>query len=168
MWPRRFFDAAMLLDFFKLLQLTLAELARRGWRWFERELPFTASVLCLPAMLAEAGCARRMEIMVRRLDAMGRKIDLVRKQLRSGLCIASIEEDAHFRRMLAVVKADMRALQCEAAAWQCDHSVREPGARLGAALAAVARMSEHIYKLADELLWELGERERGQGGAALS
>lgn len=152
----------MLLEFFQLLRLTLVELSRRAWRAFARTLPITAGVLSLPAWFAEANCARRMEAMVRRLDAMGARIDLVRTQLRNGLCIESIEEDAHFRRMLAVVKTDMRALQREAAAWQCDREASVPGARLGAALSAVNKVSERIYKLADALLWELEQRDGEQ------
>jgi hypothetical protein len=60
--------------------------------------------------------------------------------------------------MLAVVKADMRTLQCEAAAWQNDRHAAVASARLAAALVAVASMSERIYCMADALLWELGDR----------
>ncbi len=152
----------MFIEFLQLLRLTIVELARRAWRVFARELPFTARVLCLPALFAEASCARRMEVMVKRLDAMGARIDLVRSQLRSGLCIESIEADAHFRRMLAVVKTDMRALQREAAAWQCDREAAVPSVRMRAALSAVNKVSERIYKLADSLLWELEQRDGEQ------
>ncbi|MDB5961466.1 MAG: hypothetical protein JWP59_2760 [Massilia sp.] len=153
----------MFLDFSKLLYITVHELLRRAWVGFKHHLPFTASVLMLPALLAEASCARRMENMVRRLTAMGVKIDLVRADLNSGRNAAAIVGDAHFRRMLAVVKTDMRALQCEAAAWQCDRHAGVASARLTAALTAVATVSERIHALADGLLWELAERDRQRG-----
>lgn len=147
----------MLLDFSKLLLLTVCELLRRGGAGVAQQL---AAMFTMPAFLAEFACARRMEMLVRRLCAMGVKIDLVRAELRSGRNVAAIEADAHFRRMLVIVKDDMRSLQCETAAWQNDRHAAVASARLGAALTLVASMSERIYVLADEVLWELAERDR--------
>lgn len=147
----------MLLDFSRLLYLTVVELLRRAWVGLERRL---RPLQDAKAFFAELACARRMETLVRRLFTMGMKIDMVRAQLRSGRNCAAIEADTDFRRMLAVVKTDMRALQCEAAAWQNDRQASIASARLSAALTAAAAMSERIYKLADELLWELAERDR--------
>lgn len=147
----------MLLDFSRLLCLTVLELLRRGYAGAAQRL----TALCsMPAWLAEFACARRMEMLVRRLFTLGMKIDMVRAQLRSGRDVAAIEADMEFRRMLAIVKADMRALQCETAAWQNDRHAAIASARLRAALAAVATISERIYGLADELLWDLSERDR--------
>ncbi|WP_426193580.1 hypothetical protein [Massilia sp. DWR3-1-1] len=154
----------MFLDFSKLLFLTLTELLRRAWLGFKHHMPYTANVLLLPAALAEASCARRLERMVRRLNAMGAKIDLVRAELRSGRNVDLIESDRNFRHMLGVVKTDMGLLQREAAAWQHDRSATIASARLGAALSAVARVSERLHGTADVLLWELAERDRLRGG----
>ena len=148
----------MLLDFSRLVLLTIVELLRRGGSVLDRSLARGLRSLRLPAWLAEAACARRMETMVRRLVAMGRKIELVRTELRAGRNVEAIAADREFRRMLAVVKADMRTLQCEAAAWQNDRHAAIASPRLAAALVSVASMSERIYCMADALLWELGER----------
>ncbi|HEU5434987.1 MAG TPA: hypothetical protein VFU95_01110 [Telluria sp.] len=156
----------MLLDFFKLLTITLVELSRRAWCGVQRHLPLTAAVLVFPSLFAEASCARRMETMVRRMTAMGVRIDLVRAELESGRNTAAIVADTHFRSMLTVVKNDMRALQREAAAWQADRHAGVASARLRAALSAVAAVSERIHALADGLLWELAELDRRRDGAA--
>lgn len=147
----------MLLDFSRLLYLTVVELLRRACVGLAQRLGPLHSAR---AWFAELACARRMEALVRRLFAMGMKIDMVRAQLRSGRNCAAIEADTAFRRMLGVVKTDMRALQCEAASWQNDRQASISSARLSAALVAAAAMSERIYCLADELLWELAERDR--------
>jgi hypothetical protein len=158
----------MLIDFSKLLLLTVAELLRRAWSGLERNLPLTARVLSLPAAFAEANCARRMERMVKRIAAMGAKIAMVQAQLRRGMNIATIEDDLRFRTMLMAVKNDMRALQCEAAAWQCDRNARVSSTRLRTALGEVASISEKTYAMADALLWELAEldRQREESGGA--
>ena len=147
----------MLIDFSRLLFLTVVELLRRAYVGVAQQC---AACFTMPAFLVELGCARRMEILVRRLFTMGMRIDMVKSQLRSGRNVAAIEGDMEFRRMLAIVKVDMRALQCEAAAWRNDRHASIVSARLSAALLSVASMSERIYRLADELLWELAERDQ--------
>ena len=158
----------MLIDFSRLLLLTMSELLRRGWVLFGRHFPLTAWVLRLPAALAELHCAHRMEVMVRRMEAMGRRIDSVHAALRSGHDCAVIEGDVRFRRMLGVVRDDMRILQGEAAAWQRDRYATTASARLSAALAAVAGASARIHGRAEALLEDLAERDRRRGPAAPS
>lgn len=155
----------MLIDFSKLLCLTVLELWRRAWRAVEQHLPLTASVLGWPSRLAEARCARRMEGMVTQLLAMIGKIELVRSQLHAGLQIASIAEDQRFRQMLKVVKTDMRALQHEALAWQGDGDARAASARLRTALAQLTRVSEQLFLLADQVLGELARHDGATAAA---
>ena len=158
----------MLIDFSRLLLLTMSELLRRGWALFGRHFPFTVGVLRLPAALAELHCAHRMEVMVRRIEAMGRRIDSVHAALRSGHDCAVIESDVRFRRMLGVVRDDMRLLQGEAAAWQRDRHATTVSARLSAALTSVAGASARIHGRAEALLAELAERDRRRAAAAPS
>jgi hypothetical protein len=158
----------MLIDLSRLLLLTISALLRRGWVLFGRHFPLTAWVLRLPAALAELHCAHRMEVMVRRIEAMGLRIDSVHAALRSGHDCALIEGDVRFRRMLGVVRDDMCVLRGEAAAWQRDRHAAIASARLRAALASVAGASARIHGRADALLVELAERDRRRGAAAPS
>ena len=145
----------MLTDFSRLLLLTFADVLRRAGR----NIALLSWLRALPALFAEVICARRMEAMVRRIDALGRRIDLVHGELQSGHDAAAIMDDARFRRMLAIVKDDMQALRSEAAAWQGDAEAA-PGARMVAALAAVAAGSERVHTLADIVLTALNEHDR--------
>lgn len=146
----------MLIDFSRLLLLSFFALLRRGWLLLEH----LSAGIVLPSALAQFGCARRLETLVRRLTTMVGKMEVVRAELRSSHDTAAIEADTTFRSMLLALKGDMRALQCEAAAWQSDHDARPCSARLQLALLAVARITVRVHGLADELLWELAERDR--------
>lgn len=144
----------MLTDFSRLLYLTLLDLLRRARLGLPVHLPLTAMVLALPGRLEEWHCAWRMELMVRRMRAMGKRIALVHDEVRRGRNVAAIRRDARFRAMLAVVRSDMRLLQIEALAWQRDRQA-VPGVRLGMALRAVVAVSEQVYTQADRLIREL-------------
>lgn len=156
----------MFLEFCKLLFLTAREWLRRLGVAAQREsaraprLPIRA--WWLPALFADARCARRVEALALRLTRMGSKIESLRVHVRGASYPDSVDSDAGFLVMLTELKQDMRALRCEVAGWQCD-SAALGSARLQRALAAIAVISERIFTQADQLLWELAERGRVRG-----
>ena len=152
------FEAAVLIDFSRLLLLTFFELLRRAWAGVRLHLPLTATVLALPWRLAELQCAWRMELMVRRMRAMAQRIELVHRALLHDQNGPAIRGDTRFCAMLAVVRRDMAALQMEAKAWQRDRRA-VPGIRLKAALDAVITVSGQVFGLADNLLRALDDSD---------
>lgn len=153
----------MFLEFCKLLFLTAREWLRRlnaAQRVSAPRLPIRA--WWLPSMFADARCARRVEALGRRLTRMGSKIESLRVHVKSASYPDAMDSDAGFRVMLTELKHDMRALRCEVAGWQSD-SAALGSARLQQALAAIAAISERIFTLSDQLLWDLAERDRVRG-----
>lgn len=153
----------MFLEFCKLLFLTAREWLRRlnaAQRVAAPRLPIRA--WWLPYMFADARCARRVEALGRRLTRMGSKIESLQVHVRSASYPDAMDSDASFRVMLTELKQDMRALRCEVAGWQSD-SAALGSARLQQALAAISAISERIFTLSDQLLWDLAERDRVRG-----
>lgn len=157
----------MFIEFWKLIFLTVRESLRRLGVATRREsvqalrLPVVA--WWLPALFAEARCARKVEALAMRLTRMGGKIESLRTHLRAASYPDAVDADASFRTMLTELKQDMRALRCEVANWQADRSAAIFSVRLQVALATIAAVSERIFTLADQLLWELAERDRARG-----
>jgi hypothetical protein len=156
----------MFIELCKLLFLTAREWLRRLGAAARREsaLAFRLPVRAwwLPALFADARCARRVEALAQRLMRMGAKIESLRAHVRCASYPDAVDGDTSFRVMLTELKQDMRALRCEVAGWQCD-SAAAGSMRLQLALATIAAISERIFTLADQLLWDLAERDRVRG-----
>lgn len=155
----------MFLEFFKLLFLTVREWLRRlnaaqRVSMLAPRMPIPA--WWLPSMFADARCARRVEALGRRLTRMGSRIESLRVHVHDASYPDAMDSDASFRVMLTELKQDMRALRCEVAGWQSE-SAALGSARLQQALATIAAISERIFTLSDQLLWELAERDRVRG-----
>lgn len=156
----------MLIEFFKLIYLTAREWMRRLGVAAQREsalaLRLPAYAWWLPAMYVEARCARKVEALAMRLTRMGGKIESLRAHVRAASYPDAVDSDTSFRVLLTELKQDMRALRCEVVTWQSDRAVIA-SARLQVALATIAAISERIFTLSDQLLWELAERDRVRG-----
>lgn len=158
----------MFIEFWKLIFLTVREWLRRlvgVAARHESSLALRLPVVAwwLPALFAEVRCARKVEALAMRLTRMGSKIESLRCHLRAASYPDAVDGDISFRTMLTELKHDMRALRCEVSSWQADRSAEIFSVRLQVALATIAAVSERIFTLADQLLWELAERDRARG-----
>ena len=156
----------MLIEFFKLIYLTVREWLRRLGVAAQREstlaLRLPAHAWWLPPIIVETRCARKVEALALRLTRMGGKIESLRAHVRAASYPDAVDSDTGFRVLLAELKQDMRALRCEVVTWQSERAVIA-SMRLQVALATIASISERVFTLADQLLWELAERDRVRG-----
>jgi hypothetical protein len=112
-----------------------------------------------PSILVERRCAKRMEAFAVRLLSMRAKINLLLSHIRDGNVQEEIDADFGLRTALKEVKEDIRELRCQVVAWQTSQRYVHVAMRLKVALATLEKIAEETCSAADQLQWEIAERD---------